>query len=118
MVQIVMNARVLYGMAQRKLAPAIFGKLNRKTRTPIWATIFSSVVILAFALAFDLESLASATNYILLVVFIFINLSLIVLKKRNPKPKGVRRYSPAVPVLGFIFTTAILFFQLYTVIFR
>ncbi|MFP4514653.1 MAG: APC family permease [Parcubacteria group bacterium] len=118
MVQMVMNARVLYGMAQRKLAPPIFGKLNRKTRTPIWATIFSSVVILAFALAFDLESLASATNYILLVVFIFINLSLIVLKKRNKKPKGVRTYSVAVPFLGFFFSIAILFFQLYTIFFK
>jgi len=114
MVQIVMNARVLYGMAQRKLAPQIFGKLNRKTRTPIWATIFSSGIILALALMFDLESLASATNYILLTVFIFINLALIVLKKRDPKPKGVKSYGFAVPVLGLFFTVAILVFQLYT----
>jgi amino acid transporter len=117
MVQIVMNARVLYGMAQRKLAPQIFGKLNRKTRTPIWATIFSSGIILALALMFNLEALASATNYILLTVFIFINLALIVLKKRDPKPSGVKSYSVAVPILGFMFTIAILVFQLYTVIF-
>jgi amino acid transporter len=118
MVQIIMNARVLYGMAQRKLAPQIFGKLNRKTRTPIWATIFSSGIILVLALLFDLESLASATNYILLVVFIFVNLSLIVLKKRNPKPKGVRSYHLIVPMLGLFFTIAILFFQLYIIIFK
>jgi amino acid transporter len=102
-------------MAQRKLAPQIFGKLNRKTRTPIWATIFSSVIILALALVFNLESLASATSYILLTVFIFVNLSLIVLKKRNPKPKGVKRYALAVPILGFMFTIAILVFQLYAI---
>jgi len=118
MVQIVMNARVLYGMAQRKLAPQIFGKLNKKTRTPIWATIFSSGIILVLALIFNLESLASATNYILLTVFIFINLSLIVLKKRNPKPSGLKSYSLAVPILGFTLTIAILFFQLYTVFFQ
>jgi basic amino acid/polyamine antiporter, APA family len=116
MVQIVMNSRILYGMAKRKLAPKIFKILNKKTRTPIWATIFSSVIILVLALLFDLESLASATNYILLFVFIFVNLSLIVLKKKGPKPSGIKSYSMVVPVLGSVFTIAILVFQLYNLL--
>ncbi len=113
LVQIVMNSRVLYGMARKKLAPALFGKLNAKTHTPIWATIISGVIILILALSFDLEILAKATNYILFLVFIAINLSLWVIKNKKPKVWGVRAYPKWVPILGLFMTLGIFAFQLY-----
>lgn len=39
LVQIVMSARVMYGMAEKKMAPVLFGKINPTTNTPIWSTI-------------------------------------------------------------------------------
>lgn len=112
LVQIVMIARVLYGMAEKKMVPALFGKVNSKTRTPIWSTIMSTVVILILALLFDLEVLAKATNYILITVFAIINAALYTLKKRNPKPEGLRTYPIFVPVVGFILSIGILIFQI------
>ncbi|MBD3330804.1 amino acid permease [Candidatus Peregrinibacteria bacterium] len=118
LVQIVMNARVLYGMARKNLAPKIFGKLNKRTRTPIWSTIFASGIILALALLFDLESLAKATNYILLIVFSLINLSLIIIKRKTPKVKGVKSYPMIVPILGLFFSTGLFVFQFYMTFFH
>lgn len=114
LVQIVMSARVMYGMAEKKMAPKIFGKVNPQTRTPIWSTIFATIFILILALSFNLENLAKATNYILIVVFILINLSLIALKRKEPSPEGVKTYPMVVPALGAIFSLGILLFQAWS----
>lgn len=116
LVQIVLIARVLYGMAERKLAPRIFGRLHPHTHTPIRSTIFSGVIVLVLALLFDLQSLAMATNYILLSVFVFVNLSLIVIKRQEPHPKGIRTYPAIIPWLGLLTTIGILLFQVVMVL--
>src|SRR5690606_32779534 len=79
-VQMVMGARVLYGMGEKQMAPKLFYKLHPKTRTPIWATFFMVVSIILLGLSFELENLAKASNYILICVFIICNLSLWVIK--------------------------------------
>jgi amino acid transporter len=112
LVQIVMIARVLYGMSEKEMAPHLFGRVNPKTKTPIWSTIISTVVILVLALLFNLESLAKATNYILISVFIMINLALWRLKKREAHPEGIRVYPKAVPVIGFFLSLGLLIFQI------
>lgn len=116
LVQIVMIARVLYGMAEKDMAPKLFGKVNATTRTPIWSTVLGAGVILALALLFDLESLAEATNYILLTVFIMINLALWVIKRRDEAPEGVRTYPLAVPVMGVALNVAVLVFQVWNTV--
>ena len=116
LVQIVMIARVLYGMAEKNLAPKLFGKVNTRTRTPIWSTIISSVVILVLALLFELEALAEATNYILIIVFLLINLALWRIKRRGDDPGGVRTYPIAVPIIGFVLNLAVLIFQIVNTI--
>lgn len=117
LVQIVMTARVLYGMAEKKLAPMVFGVVSSVTRTPIWSTIIATVVILILALSFKLEPLARATNYILITVFILVNLSLWVIKLRNEKPANVKAFPLAIPILGFFLSLGVLCFQLYSDVF-
>lgn len=123
LVQIVMIARVLFGMAREKLAPVIFSHLNPKTHTPIWATVFSGIIILLLALSFKMESLAMATNYILLLVFAMVNLSLLIIKKREKNKSKIKKcplfkskiktYPLFVPILGLILTLMILLVQIY-----
>lgn len=117
LVQIVMIARVLYGMGEKDLAPDFFSKLNPKTRTPIWSTILSTGFILILALLFNLESLARATNFILIAVFIMINLALWVIKRREKKPEGVKTYPLVIPIFGFFLCTLVLIFEIYTRLF-
>lgn len=113
LVQIVMIARVLYGMGEKDMAPSFFSDLNSTTRTPIWSTILSTVLILVLALSFNLESLAKATNYILISVFIVINLSLWNIKRKEKHPQGVRTYPMLVPVVGFLLSLLVLIFQIF-----
>ncbi len=110
--QIVMGSRVLYGMAEKKMAPMIFHRVNPKTRTPLWSTLFMAVIIIVLALSFSLAALGKASVYILIVVFILCNLSLIVIKRSDPNPEGVRTYPMAVPVLGFLLSLGILIMEI------
>lgn len=87
-----------------------------------WLIILSAIVSTATvvnggtffsALLFKLETLAKATNYILIVVFILINLSLWVIKRRGEQPEGVRIFPIAIPIIGFFLSLGVLIFQVY-----
>jgi len=82
LVQILMSARTLYGMANEGLIPAWFGSVHAARRTPVRATVAVSVLILVLALTFPLVSLAQATSLVVLAVFCLVNLSLFFLGGR------------------------------------
>lgn len=111
LVQIVMMARVLYGMANKRMAPRLFARVHPRTRTPLWSTGLSTIVILALALSFELGELAVATNYILILVFVAVNAALIRLKQRDLRPEGISRIPAAVPWLGALLSAAVLVTQ-------
>jgi amino acid transporter len=76
LVQIVMAARVLYGMASEGLAPGWVGKVDERRQTPIRATALIAAVVMFLALFFPLVDLARLTSIIILIVFTLVNLSL------------------------------------------
>lgn len=86
LVQIVMASRVVYGMATKYQAPRVFAGVNPVTQTPLVATISITLVVMALALWFPIESLAKATSTILLMIYAAVNLSLIVIKRRDGAP--------------------------------
>lgn len=112
LVQIVMIARVMYGMSKKNMAPKLFGVLNKHTRTPAIGTVITSAVILLLALSFELESLAKATNYVLLAVFIMVNLSLWRLKFKEPAPENIKTYGLWVTITGFVLSAGIFLFEI------
>jgi amino acid transporter len=81
-VQIIMSARVLYGLAHQRGIPAVFGRVNAATRTPLLATAFTTACVLLLALTLPLQDLADVTARLTLVVFTLVNLSLARLKAR------------------------------------
>jgi APA family basic amino acid/polyamine antiporter len=83
LVQLIMASRVLYGMASSGMAPRLFARVNRRTRTPLAATLLAGAVILALATSFSLTGLAQATSFIILLVFALVNLSLATLRWRE-----------------------------------
>ena len=110
MVQIIMAARVLYGLAQQGTLPALLGQVNRLTHTPLAATALVVVVILVFGLLFPIETLARGTSAVALVIFTLVNLSLLAVKRRGPPETGIATVPLAVPALGILVT--FLFFVL------
>lgn len=111
LIQIIMAARVLYGMSREGWLPGAFGRVSPRTRTPLLATGVITALVLILALALPLVTLAQATSYVILVVFALVNLSLVFIKRRAPRPAGVRVYPAWIPLAGFLSSLGILLFQ-------
>ncbi|MFK8068573.1 MAG: APC family permease [Gammaproteobacteria bacterium] len=116
LVQIIMGSRILYGMGNQGWLPTVFSKIHPKTRTPHIATLLVTVATLIFALWLPLVTLAKTTSLITLLIFSFINLALILVKLRDPKPDGVMTYPLWLPIAGFISNLAFIAYQLFIIL--
>lgn len=100
-VQVIMSSRVLYGLAHQGGLPARFAAVSASTRTPVFATAFTTVFILMFALALPLQSLAELTSRLTLLVFTVVNLSLARIKRRGGATNYGAYTAPTwVPYIG------------------
>jgi APA family basic amino acid/polyamine antiporter len=113
LVQLIMASRVLYGLGQQKMAPDIFSKLNAKTQTPLWGTAIIGFVLFIFAIGLPLVTLAKIASFIMLMVFTLVNLSLVFVKIKHPKPQGVIMFPFWVPILATILCITILLWQFF-----
>jgi len=105
LIQVVMAARVLYGLANQGWAPAVLARVHPATRTPLVATALVAVLVLALALWLPLVRLAEITSFLTLFVFAMVNLSLWRVKRRGPAPPDAFSVPGWVPIAGF-FTCA------------
>ncbi len=102
LIQIIMSSRVLYGMASQNISIGFFGHVNSRTRTPDFATLFVSTIVLILAIGFPLVTLAKAASLIILTVFMLVNLSLLVIKiKKFDSEKSFFDLPKIIPALGF-----------------
>lgn len=102
--QIVMAARVLYGLGRRTTWLAPFHSAHPRLGTPVLATLMLGAALIVAALALDVEALAEITTSVLLAVFVVVNAALIALKRRIAEAPF--RVPGWVPWVGF--ATAIL----------
>lgn len=116
LIQIIMVSRLLYGMGMNKWIPSIFTKVNEKTRTPIFATVFASIVILIFTLWLPIVTLASLTSFFIFIVFTLMNLALIKIKLKSPTPEGIINIPFWIPTLGIIVNVLLLCIQIFSVV--
>jgi APA family basic amino acid/polyamine antiporter len=112
LIQVIKASRVLYGMAGQGGVPAAFGRVNRRTRTPLVATAFSTVLAALLAATLPLETLAQATSFVTLVTFAVANLALLRVKRRDPRPVGVRVFPLWIPAVGFVLTCGLIVLDL------
>jgi len=107
-VQIIMSSRVLYGLGEHGDLPPVFAIVSRQTRTPLFATAVSTIVVLLFALLLPLGHLANITSHMTLIVFALVNLSLIRIKARERvAPAGAYVAPVWVPWAGFVSCVAL-----------
>ena len=100
LVQIIMAARIFYGMSVNGWLPRVLRTVNPRTRTPVIATVVVVVIVVTLALWFPLVGLASTTSFLVLTVFGVVNLTLVALKRRQPEAAGVMPCPLWVPVAG------------------
>ncbi len=94
-------SRLLFGMAREGLLPAWLGKLHSKRATP-YRTLFVILPIVIFlALSGTLQFLAGTTATLILAMFCLVNLSLFIIKRREPQTGGFQVPS-LIPVLALI----------------
>lgn len=106
LIQIIMAARVLYGMSSRGQLPSVLSKIHPRTRTPLIATVLAAALVLALALTGRLASLAEATSLIILTIFSIVNLALWRIKLHDPKPADVKIFPLWIPIMGFFVSFA------------
>ncbi len=116
LIQIIMVSRIFYGMSKNKWMPDIFSNVNKKTRTPIFSTIVTSIIVLLFTLWLPILTLASLTSFLIFIIFTIMNLALIKIKYENPNPTGIISYPIIIPILGVCANIVILFIQIFSVI--
>ncbi len=108
-VQIILAARVLYGLARQGSLPAPLGRVNPLTRTPVPATVLTAGIVLLLALLLPLEQLADLTSRFTLVLFALVNLALIRIKAREDMPPPHGYLAPRwVPWAGLVSCVAFL----------
>lgn len=112
-VQIIMAARVLYGLAVQRSIPSAFGYVHGVTHTPVLATAFTVACVLILAITLPLDALADWTSRLILALFAFTNAALGVLKMRETEPPaGVFTVPTWVPWAGAVVTTLALVAEL------
>ena len=84
LVQLIMASRVMYGLADRKQLPKLFGCVNNTTQTPLNATLVCILFIAVIALTGTVDQLARSTSLIILVIFTLVNIALVLDESRQP----------------------------------
>ncbi len=108
-IEIIMAARVMYGLGRKGRVPPWISQVNPTTRTPLNATILITVLMLVGALFVPLDFLVSLTSQIILFVFALVNIALVVVKlRRDPKPDGIFTVPLPVPLIGVVTCLALL----------
>ena len=87
--QIVMASRVLHDMGRHlNGVPKWLSRINRRTHTPLTATLLIVLIIILLVTLLPTEKLAQATSFIILIVFALSNFALIRLKRNTTTPVG------------------------------
>lgn len=117
LIQLIMGARVIYGMAKQKLLPTGLARLHPYTQTPIRATLLIALFVLVLTSSFPLTELAKATSFIILVIFSIVNAALIVIKRRESSISYAGFSNPLfIPIVALILNLSMIALQLFSAI--
>jgi amino acid transporter len=98
------SSRVAFSMGRDRWLPDAMARIHPERRTPHVAIVVTGGILLAMALTLPIEAVGSAASLIFLLTFAMVNLSVIVLRRKEPDLP--RRYRvplyPVVPILGIV----------------
>jgi APA family basic amino acid/polyamine antiporter len=108
------GTRASFAMGRDRLLPHHFDKISKRFGTPYFSTIVGGIIIVFFAGVFynNIDTIASIVNFGSLFTYLFVNLSLIKLRKISPniqRPFKVPLY-PIVPIVGAISCIGLMYF--------
>jgi APA family basic amino acid/polyamine antiporter len=106
-------SRQTYAMGRDGYLPGKIFRLHPKFRTPYTAVSAVGVVILIFCLSGEVEFVAHLANFCYLFAIILVNLSVIMLRKNEPRLKRPFKlpWHPLIPLLAIASNVLILAFM-------
>ncbi len=125
LMMLISGSRIIFGIAKYDEAiPDTLAEVHSSRRTPWLATMFTTAFTLVTIILYSgrLADIASISVFSILIVFAFINLSVISLRLKRPRlqrpfmsPFSVRKL-PILPVLGLVMTiVTILYLDPYVI---
>jgi len=102
LIEIVMLARLLYGMTRRGWLPAWLGLVSPRLGTPLPATLCGGGIVFVLTVAVPFLHLVALTSTITLLVFALVNLALWRLQRQRPRSSGFRvpRFVPPLAAIA------------------
>jgi APA family basic amino acid/polyamine antiporter len=107
LINLIMASRLVYGMAQQGVVPRMLGRVHPERRTPWAGIVFTAVLAGVLVCVGDLETLANTTVILLLTVFIFVHVTVLILRRETVEGEHFRAWT-VLPVLGGVTCAALL----------
>lgn len=102
LINMLMASRLLYGMANERIIPKVFGTVHPFRRSPWVAIVFTSALAMVLVSTVDISVLGGTTALLLLVVFAVVNVAVLVLRRETVSHQHFRAPT-VIPVLAAIF---------------
>ncbi len=101
---IIGGTRASYAMGRDRVLPKQFDKISKRFGTPYFSIIFGGLFIVVLSGIFfnDIDTIASIVNFGSLFTYLFVHLSVLKLRKSEPKAKRMFRVPlyPLIPIFG------------------
>jgi amino acid transporter len=95
-------SRLLFGMSREGLLPPWLGKLHPAHRTPYRTFLVILPVAIFLALSGSLQFLAGTTATLIMVMFCLVNVSLLLIQRRQPLNPGGLRIPSLIPAFALV----------------
>jgi basic amino acid/polyamine antiporter, APA family len=109
-----MGSRLLYGMGMQGLLPKGLSRVHPRRHTPHIAVLCLFGIVTLLILVGDIKAMAESTVLLLLAVFVLMNLSLVILKRRPNEEPGGFEIPTLLPVCGAVVCAALFANQLHS----
>ncbi len=102
-------SRASLAMSRDSLLPRFIQRINEKRKTPYFSIILTGLFMIAVILFLNLENLVKTASTLQLLLFIFANLSLIIMRESKIQSYRPRFRSPLYPwiqifgIVGYVF---------------
>ncbi len=104
LVQMLGQSRMFMAMSNDKLLPGPFGAIHRKTKTPMFSSLITMLIVACIAGLFSVDILGPLVSITTLLIFAIVCLGVLVLRKTHPefhRPFKVP-FVPLIPLLGLL----------------
>ena len=109
---ILSSSRVPFAMAKDDFLPSRFSALSKKFHTPYSSIIFTGLSMLFLIFFLDLENLVKTASTLMIILFMFVNLAVIVMRESkiiNYRPTFKTPFYPWMQILALIAYSFLIF---------